>query len=179
MVGDVISSTSLWSRDLTRQRKIRARSGVGSERAFCRLKMASVNLQRRLQLAATEEERNEVPVSQHAELPNEEIDAEEKRSKTLRKHSTIENASEGGEEDPFSVTADDSLLHELNFLSLPSQSNVYGMVDIHYQGSNRLLVATLRGEIFKLEFEKQALRPSLKPVTFSYIPGSILLNGVT
>ena len=131
---------------------------------FRRLKMASVELQ---QLAATSEEHNEVPAHQHVEVPTQEHDAEEEQ--TQRKHSMMENTSE--EEDPFSSTSEESLLHELNFLSLPSQSNVYGMVDIQYEGSTRLLVATLRGEIFKLEFEKHALRPSLRPITFSYIPG--------
>ena len=66
-------------------------------------------------------------------------------------------------------------LHELSFLSLPSQSNVYSMAAVSYQGSNKLLIATLRGEIFKLEYEKRSLRPSFRTVPFSYIPGSKIL----
>ena len=68
------------------------------------------------------------------------------------------------------------ILHEMNFLSLPWQSNVYGLVAIQYGSMASLLVATLKREIFKLTFEHQSLRPSLKPVAFSYIPGKIQMK---
>ena len=67
-------------------------------------------------------------------------------------------------------------LHELSFLGFPnqSQSNVYGLVNIRCDGENRLLVATLQGEVFWLEHSHDGLRTSLKPINFSYIPGTFL-----
>ena len=94
---------------------------------------------------------------------------------------SVESMSEG-EDDAFYSSpqlyqlpsdALDVSMHELSFLALPSQSNVYGMSAISYQDTNMLLVATLRGEIYKLEYDQRSLRPSLKPVTFSYIPGAM------
>ena len=79
----------------------------------------------------------------------------------------MESMSEG-EDDAFYSSSEAShqlpgdtavSLHELSFLSLPSQG---------------ILIATLRGEIFKLEYEKRSLRASFRPVPFSYIPGSII-----
>ena len=94
---------------------------------------------------------------------------------------SVESMSEG-EDDAFYSSpqlyqlpsdALDVSMHELSFLALPSQSNVYGMSAISYQDTNMLLVATLRGEIYKLEYDQRSLRPSLKPVTFCYIPGAM------
>lgn len=144
--------------------------------------MASVNLQLPIQRDSTGGRHKKAPVNQHAGLPKQEAAVGQEPVQVQQTQPRREYDSEG-EDDPFTSPSEGSLnqlteekpeviLHELNFLSLPSQSNVYGMVNIHYKGSNKLLVATLRGEIFKLEFEKRSLRPSLKPVTFSYIPGT-------
>ena len=66
-------------------------------------------------------------------------------------------------------------LHELSFLAFPnqSQSNVYGLVSVCCDGENILLVATLQGEVFWLEHSHDGLRTSLKPISFSYIPGAL------
>ena len=62
--------------------------------------------------------------------------------------------------------------HELNFFPLPNQSNIYGFVNIQINGHNKLLVATVRGEIYRLEFDPKTLQASYKLITFSYIPGA-------
>ena len=66
-------------------------------------------------------------------------------------------------------------LHELSFLAFPnqSQSNVYGLVSVCCDGEKILLVATLQGEVFWLEHSHDGLRTSLKPISFSYIPGAL------
>ena len=64
--------------------------------------------------------------------------------------------------------------HEANFIAFPNQrqSNIYGLCSLRINGCNKLLVATLRGQIFSLEFHKTPLRPPLfNPINFSYIPG--------
>lgn len=65
-----------------------------------------------------------------------------------------------------------TLFHELNFFPLPSQSNIYGLTHIKVDGSNKLLVATVSGEIFRLEVDHHTLQSLCKPITFSYIPGT-------
>ena len=75
--------------------------------------------------------------------------------------------------------------HEANFIAFPNQwqSNVYGLCTVKINGCNKLLIATLRGQIFCLEFYKTPLRPPLfNPINFSYIPGKqevMELNGVS
>ena len=143
--------------------------------------MASVSLQQTAELerqdTAPEEECKAI-VSHHntgATTANQEPHRENQPAK-------MESMSEG-EDDAFYSSAASEVSHqlpgdggvslnELSFLSLPSQSNVYSMAAVNYLGSNKLLIATLRGEIFKLEYEKRSLRPSFKPVPFSYIPGN-------
>lgn len=65
------------------------------------------------------------------------------------------------------------LFHESQFVPLQRQSNIYGLLDLCVNGSNKLVVATLRGEIFCLEYHKPSIQrpPSLTPISFNYIPG--------
>ena len=65
------------------------------------------------------------------------------------------------------------LLHEAHFVPLREQSNVYGLLNLHIDGLNKLVVATFRGQIFCLEFHKPSIQrpPSLQPISFTYIPG--------
>ena len=64
-------------------------------------------------------------------------------------------------------------LHEAHFVPLRVQSNVYGLVPLQLGRRNKLLVATIRGEIACLEFYSPAAQrpPSLNPINFTYIPG--------
>lgn len=62
--------------------------------------------------------------------------------------------------------------HELNFFPLASQSNAYGLTSISVGGVNKLLVATVSGEIYRLEVDQKTLQSSWKQITFSYIPGN-------
>ncbi|XP_070570250.1 KICSTOR complex protein kaptin-like [Ptychodera flava] len=65
-------------------------------------------------------------------------------------------------------------LSEAHFYNLPSQSNVYGLTSITFpDGSNKILVASLRGKIVCVEYqnERGVFRPSVKEVHFTYIPG--------
>jgi hypothetical protein len=80
---------------------------------------------------------------------------------------------------PTAAAADDDdilqdlTFHELNFFPLPAQSNTYGLTSIETNGGggqSKLLVATLSGEIFRLEVDPQSLQFSWKSITFSYIP---------
>ena len=63
------------------------------------------------------------------------------------------------------------IFHEAQFVSLPGQSNIYGLLSLCIGGLNQLVVATLRREIFHVEFHKDSLRPSHTPINFTYIPG--------
>ncbi len=69
------------------------------------------------------------------------------------------------------------LLHEAYFLPLPlrSPSNIYSLLHLYLGGSNKLVVTTLRGEVYCLEFHDPLTQrhPSFKSITFSYIPGSM------
>ena len=67
------------------------------------------------------------------------------------------------------------LLHEAHFLPLPNPSNIYGLLSLCIEGSNKLVVTTLRGEVYCLEFHDPLIQrpPSFKLVTFSYIPGKL------
>ena len=70
---------------------------------------------------------------------------------------------------------DDAIdFHEVNFVSLPEQgqSNVYGLVHLSLGGQNKLVVATVRGQIFCFEYQRDSVRPLLSPISFTYIPGS-------
>ena len=61
---------------------------------------------------------------------------------------------------------------EANFVSLPDQSNVYGLVHIGVGDLNKLVVATLRAQILCLAYQRDTVRPLLSPINFTYIPGS-------
>ena len=61
--------------------------------------------------------------------------------------------------------------HEAQFVSLPGQSNIYGLLSLKMEGTHKLVVATVRGQIFCLEYQRGALRPPLLPINFTYIPG--------
>lgn len=65
--------------------------------------------------------------------------------------------------------------HEANFISLPdsSQSNVYGLVHLNIGDQNKLVVATVRAQIFCFEYQKDSVRPLLSPINFTYIPGTL------
>ena len=67
-------------------------------------------------------------------------------------------------------------LYEVYFFPLRNQSNIYGLLNLRIKGSNnRLVVTTLRGEIFCLEFHNPLVQrpPSFKPIAFSFIPGIV------
>lgn len=61
--------------------------------------------------------------------------------------------------------------NEANFMSLPEQSNVYGLVHLNIGGYNKLVVATVRAQILCFEYQKDSVRPLLSPINFTYIPG--------
>ena len=67
------------------------------------------------------------------------------------------------------------LLHEVYFFPLRHQSNIYGLLDLCINGSNKLVVSTLPGEVYSLEFHDPLVQrpPQFKPITFSYIPGRV------
>jgi len=67
------------------------------------------------------------------------------------------------------------LLHEVYFFPLRHQSNIYGLLDLYINGSNKLVVSTLPGEVYSLEFHDPLVQrpPQFKPITFSYIPGRV------
>ncbi|XP_060072019.1 KICSTOR complex protein kaptin-like [Ylistrum balloti] len=74
---------------------------------------------------------------------------------------------------------------DAHFCSLPSQAALYGITAtpqtnvythakvIEPEGSNKLLVASLRGKIVSVEYQRNGnkLKPSTKEVQFTYIPG--------
>lgn len=66
------------------------------------------------------------------------------------------------------------ILHEAHFMPLHHQSNIYGLLNLCIEGSNKLVVTTLRGEVHCLEFHDPLIQrpPSFKPITFSFIPGT-------
>ena len=66
--------------------------------------------------------------------------------------------------------------HELNFFSLSSQSNIYGLTKMVCEGDTKLLIATLRGVIYRLSLERNSLQPTWKSVIFSYIPSNQNFN---
>lgn len=71
------------------------------------------------------------------------------------------------------MAADKIILHEVHFMPLRSQSNIYGSLNLCIDGSNKLVVTTLRGEVHCLEFYDPLVQrpPSFKSIAFSYIPG--------
>ena len=63
----------------------------------------------------------------------------------------------------------------LNYFSFPIQSNVYGLSCLQtYEGTDRLLVATLERQIFCIE--NKGNKFSCKEVHFTYIPSEWRLN---
>ena len=66
--------------------------------------------------------------------------------------------------------------HEANFVSLPDQSNVYGLAQVKVGDFNKLVVATVRAQILCLEYQRDTVRPLLSPINFTYIPGSYHLH---
>ena len=92
----------------------------------------------------------------------------------MQKMMALMSSQQGGEKLVTHSPASPIKLHEANFVAFPGQrqSNIYGLSSLRLGGSNKLLVATLRGQIFCLEFHKNPLRPPLfYPINFSYIPG--------
>ena len=75
------------------------------------------------------------------------------------------------------VPASQLNLHEVHFVPLRTQSNLYSVVPLHVEGKNKLVVATVGGEIFCLEFHSPAAGrpPSFTPINFTYIPGELSL----
>lgn len=72
-----------------------------------------------------------------------------------------------------SVRSPQILFNEAQFVPLQSQSNIYGLVVLCVSGSCKLVVATLRGVIYCLDYHKPSIQrpPSLSPINFNYIPG--------
>ena len=70
------------------------------------------------------------------------------------------------------------ILHEVHFVPLRTQSNLYGVIPLRLEGKNKLVVATIGGEIFCLEFHSPATErpPSFAPINFTYIPGISIYN---
>ncbi|XP_013407661.1 KICSTOR complex protein kaptin [Lingula anatina] len=67
-----------------------------------------------------------------------------------------------------------SALSEAHFCSLQSQSNVYGLAKFSTPcGRNKLLAASLRGQIICMEYQTVTgkLKPLPREVQFTYIPG--------
>lgn len=66
-------------------------------------------------------------------------------------------------------------LHEVHFVPLRAQSNIYSVVPLTLEGKNKVLVANVRGEISCLEFHVPAAQrpPSFTPINFTYIPGEM------
>lgn len=62
---------------------------------------------------------------------------------------------------------------DAHFCSLPSQTTIYGCTSICVNGTNKLLVASLLGKFFTMEYLRifDKLTPSTKEVQFAYIPG--------
>ena len=90
----------------------------------------------------------------------------------------METEESSESEEGATASRDQPPFHELNFFPLPSQSNIYGLVSLKLNNQNKLLVATLSGEIFRLEIDTHNLQSYWKPITFSYIPGVGVVRGV-
>lgn len=77
------------------------------------------------------------------------------------------------EEEKSSQKDAEIIFHEIYFFPLRHQSNIYGLVNLHINGSNKLVVTTLPGQVFSLEFHDPLVQrpPLFKEITFSYIPG--------
>ena len=62
--------------------------------------------------------------------------------------------------------------HEVYFIPLSGQSNVYGLATLKTKDMNRVVVSHVRGEKSPqcVEFQRGALRPTSNSVNFSYIP---------
>jgi len=66
------------------------------------------------------------------------------------------------------------LLQEVHYCRLEAQSNVYGLAQFRSStNENRLLVASMRGKVMSVSFQKTV--PSSREVHFTYIPGTLLL----
>lgn len=60
-----------------------------------------------------------------------------------------------------------------HFFTIPSQANVYTFSKLQLvNGTNKLLVATLKREVFCFEFVENngTLIPTVKEISFTYIP---------
>ena len=67
-----------------------------------------------------------------------------------------------------------SNLQEVHYCSLQSQSNVYGLAKMSLpHGQHKILVASLKGKVMSVEFQKT--RPSSREVPFTYIPGRLFV----
>ncbi|WAR18243.1 KPTN-like protein [Mya arenaria] len=62
---------------------------------------------------------------------------------------------------------------DAHFCSIPSQTTIYGCTKITNNGTNKLLVASLDGRFFTMEYQRifDKLTPSSKQIQFTYIPG--------
>lgn len=65
-------------------------------------------------------------------------------------------------------------LKTAHYFSLPSQGNIYTLAKLHLaSGSSKLLVASLKREVFCFEYSETSngiLIPTVKEVSFTYIP---------
>lgn len=68
-------------------------------------------------------------------------------------------------------------LESAHYFSLPSQGNIYTFAPLHLvNGSNKLLVAALKREVFCFEYLENSngvLLPTTKEVSFTYIPSNV------
>lgn len=71
-------------------------------------------------------------------------------------------------------------LENAHYFSLPSQGNIYTFAPLRLvNGSNKLLVAALKREVFCFEYLENSngvLLPTTKEVSFTYIPSEMLIN---
>jgi len=62
------------------------------------------------------------------------------------------------------------LMQEVHYCRLEGQSNIYGLAQFRSStNENRLLVASMRGKVMSVSFQKSV--PSSREVHFTYIPG--------
>lgn len=65
---------------------------------------------------------------------------------------------------------------DAHYFHLPSQGNVFTLTDLNLaNGSKKLLVASLKREIFCFEYTESSsgyLKPTIKEVSFTYIPSN-------
>lgn len=70
-----------------------------------------------------------------------------------------------------------------HFFSTPSQGNIYTLTEIQLaNGSTKLLVASLKREIFCFEYQEcpnGSLAPTTKEISFTYIPSKYKIKFFT